>query len=64
MSAHRVAVEVAAGELHEHARDLLARGWRLALVAGHDDGDALRVVYLFCDGPPDQRHEVTVRLDP
>ncbi|MDE3094029.1 MAG: NADH-quinone oxidoreductase subunit C [Acidobacteriota bacterium] len=64
MSAERLAVEVAAGELHERARDLLARGLRLALVAGHDDGDALRVVYLFCDGPPDRRHEVTVRLDP
>ena len=64
MSAERHREEVAAGDLHQRAGDLLARGLRLALVAGHDDGDALRVVYLFTGGPPDLRHEVAVRLDP
>jgi len=56
--------EVAASELHDRAAGLFASGCRLALVAGHDDGDALRVVYLFTQGPPDERHELTLRLDP
>jgi len=43
---------------------LLAGGHRLAGVAGHDDGDALRVVYIFTSGPPDVRHELVVRLSP
>ncbi|MGA9678517.1 MAG: NADH-quinone oxidoreductase subunit C, partial [Mycobacterium sp.] len=30
----------------------------------HDDGDALRVVYLFTSGPPDSRIELHIRLDP
>ena len=31
----------------ERAEELLGTGFRLALVAGHDDGDRLRVVYLY-----------------
>ncbi|ORV86146.1 formate hydrogenase [Mycobacterium interjectum] len=42
----------------EMAEDLLSKGFRLALVAAHDDGDALRVVYLFLAGPPDRRIEI------
>jgi Ni,Fe-hydrogenase III large subunit/Ni,Fe-hydrogenase III component G len=56
--------EIAAGELPERAAAHFALGRRLALVAGHDDGDALRAVYLFTSGPPDERHELVVRLDP
>jgi Ni,Fe-hydrogenase III large subunit/Ni,Fe-hydrogenase III component G len=56
--------EIAAHELHERAAAHFARGHRLALVAGHDDGESLRVVYLFTSGPPDERHELVVRLDP
>jgi Ni,Fe-hydrogenase III large subunit/Ni,Fe-hydrogenase III component G len=56
--------EIAASELHERAAAHFALGHRLALVAGHDDGDALRAVYLFTSGPPDERHELVVRLDP
>ena len=63
-AAPRHGEEIDASELHGRAAVLLAGGWRLALVAGHDDGDALRVVYLFTQGPPDERHELTVRLDP
>ena len=37
---------------------LLGNGFRLALVAAHDDGDALRVVYLFLAGWPDRRVEL------
>lgn len=48
-------------ELGETAAGLFADGFRLALVAGHDDGDAgFRVVYLFLAGRPDRRVELTV----
>ena len=56
--------EISSNELHDRAETFLGRGHRLALVAGHDDGEALRVVYLFTSGPPDERHELVVRLDP
>ena len=42
----------------DKAEELLAAGFRLALVAGHDDGDRLRVVYLFLAGRPDRRVEL------
>ena len=54
---------VTPGELEGAARALLEAGFRLALVAGHDDGHALRAVYSFCAGPPDRRAELQVRLD-
>jgi Ni,Fe-hydrogenase III large subunit/Ni,Fe-hydrogenase III component G len=54
---------VALGELRGRAQGLLEAGYRLALVAGHDDGHGLRVVYLFCAGPPDRRVELQVRLE-
>ena len=59
----RAAVPLAATDLVDAARALLDAGYRLALVAGHDDGATLRVVYLFVDGPPDTRVELVVRLD-
>lgn len=40
------------------AEDLLGKGFRLALVAAHDDDRALRVVYLFLAGRPDRRVEL------
>lgn len=44
----------------ERAEELLGTGFRLALVAGHDDGDRLRVVYLYSatasNHPIRQRH--------
>ncbi|ORV55451.1 formate hydrogenase [Mycobacterium florentinum] len=40
------------------AEQLLDDSFRLALVAAHDDGDDLRVVYLFLAGGPDRRVEV------
>ena len=42
----------------DKAEDLLAEGFRLGLVAAHDDGDRLRVVYLFLAGRPDRRVEL------
>ena len=60
----RQAHQITAGELAAEAARLLAAGYRLAMVAAHDDQDALRVVYVFCAGPPDRRAELEVRLDP
>jgi Ni,Fe-hydrogenase III large subunit/Ni,Fe-hydrogenase III component G len=44
--------------LPDKAEELFAAGFRLALVAAHDDGDRLRVVYLFLAGQPDRRIEL------
>jgi Ni,Fe-hydrogenase III large subunit/Ni,Fe-hydrogenase III component G len=62
--AARQAHQVTAGELAAEAARLLGEGYRLAAVAAHDDSRALRVVYVFCAGPPDRRAELEVRLDP
>ncbi|HUZ25528.1 MAG TPA: NADH-quinone oxidoreductase subunit C [Streptosporangiaceae bacterium] len=56
--------QVTAGELEAEAARLLAEGYRLAAVAAHDDDRGLRVVYVFCAGPPDRRAELEVGLDP
>lgn len=53
---------VSEDELADTAEDLLGTGHRAALVAAHDDGDRLRVVYLFVAAHPDRRVELTVRL--
>ncbi|GAB2977668.1 MULTISPECIES: hydrogenase large subunit [Amycolatopsis] len=60
----RTARTIAAAELPERAQALLEHGHRLALVAGHDDGDTLRAVYLFTATGPERRVELHVRLDP
>jgi Ni,Fe-hydrogenase III large subunit/Ni,Fe-hydrogenase III component G len=62
MSANRVSRTVSGDELVGAAEELLTDGFRLGLVAGHDDGDALRVVYLFLAGRPDRRVELTLRV--
>ena len=54
---------VTAAELPQRAGVLLADGYRLALVAAHDDHDSFRVVYLFTAGQPDRRVELIVRTD-
>jgi Ni,Fe-hydrogenase III large subunit/Ni,Fe-hydrogenase III component G len=59
----RTARTIAPAELPDRALALLDHGYRLALVAGHDDGDALRAVYLFTATSPDRRVELHVRLD-
>lgn len=50
-------------DLFDATTRLLAQGFRLASVAGHDDVDAVRVVYVFIKGPPDERNELVVLLD-
>ncbi|HZC27549.1 MAG TPA: NADH-quinone oxidoreductase subunit C [Actinopolymorphaceae bacterium] len=63
--AERAVIDLTPDSLPAWAAQLLADGYRLALVAAHeDDAAALRVVYLFTDGPPDSRVELHVRLDP
>ncbi len=47
-------------ELAGAVGELLAAGYRLALVAAHDEGDALRIVYLLVAGQPDRRVELTL----
>ena len=59
----RATVPQGPADLVDAARALLDAGYRLALVAGHDEGATLRVVYLFVDGPPDSRVELVVHLD-
>jgi Ni,Fe-hydrogenase III large subunit/Ni,Fe-hydrogenase III component G len=50
-------------ELYPAAAELLQAGFRLALMAAHEDHDAFRVVYLFTAGAPDRRVELTLRTD-
>ena len=54
-------VDVATGALAGTVEAMARDGWRLALVAGHDDGDGFRVVYSFLR-PVGQRRELVVRL--
>jgi Ni,Fe-hydrogenase III large subunit/Ni,Fe-hydrogenase III component G len=56
------AYPVTGAELADAAAALLAEGFRLALVAAHDDGDTLRVVYMFLAGRPDRRTELTLTI--
>ncbi|MFL6140567.1 MAG: NADH-quinone oxidoreductase subunit C [Labedaea sp.] len=58
---HRTALTLTAAALNRQATSLLDNGFRVALVAGHDDGDILRAVYLFT-GPQDRRVELQVPL--
>src|SRR5258705_8093496 len=53
---------VSGDELADAAEELLTGGLRLSLVAAHDDGDALRVVYLFLAGRPQRRVELKLSV--
>jgi Ni,Fe-hydrogenase III large subunit/Ni,Fe-hydrogenase III component G len=50
--------------LGDKAEELFRSGFRLALVAAHDDGGALRVVYLLLAARPDRRVEIECVLPP
>jgi Ni,Fe-hydrogenase III large subunit/Ni,Fe-hydrogenase III component G len=52
--------EISAAELRPSVQGLLDEGFRLALVAGHDNGDALRIVYLLLAGHPERRTELSL----
>jgi len=60
--AHRIALALDPARLREQAEALFEDGFRLGLVAAHDDGPALRVVYLFLAASPDRRIELQVTL--
>jgi Ni,Fe-hydrogenase III large subunit/Ni,Fe-hydrogenase III component G len=59
----RVAITTTAATLAEHADTLQHQGFRLALVAAHDDRDALRAVYLYVAANPDRRVELHLPVD-
>ena len=59
---NRTARTLLPAELVAQATSLFSAGYRLGLVAAHDDGATLRVVYLFLAGNPDRRVELQVRL--
>jgi Ni,Fe-hydrogenase III large subunit/Ni,Fe-hydrogenase III component G len=63
-SGHRVVRSLGTTELPTHVAGLLAGGFRLALVAAHDDDRLIRVVYLFLAAAPDRRVELHVHLSP
>jgi len=63
-SQQRLSTLVAPQALEAEASALLAAGFRLGMVAGHDDGETLRAVYVFLAGEPDRRVELQVPLDP
>ena len=53
----------AADDLAAQFRALTDRGYRLALVAGHDDDDTIRIVYLLTQPGTDARVELVTRVD-
>jgi Ni,Fe-hydrogenase III large subunit/Ni,Fe-hydrogenase III component G len=63
MNGNRLRRTVTRAELADAVTELLDAGFRLALVAAHDDGaDGLRIVYLFLAGRPDRRVELELPL--
>ena len=56
-------VEVTAEELLPRVTALLADGFRLALMAAHEDPDRFRIVYLFVAPAPDRRVELVLSTD-
>lgn len=60
MRANTLRCNVSDGDLAGAVGEWLAQGFRLALVAAHDDGDTIRIVYLLLAGRPDRRVELTL----
>jgi Ni,Fe-hydrogenase III large subunit/Ni,Fe-hydrogenase III component G len=58
----RTTTTVTGDRLAAETEALLSNGFRLAMVAGHDDGPALRIVYLFLAGAPDRRTELVLTV--
>jgi len=55
-------VEVVPTDLATVVSRHLGEGFRVALVAGHDDGEDLRIVYVLVRAGDDARREITVRV--
>lgn len=60
---HRRQIEVTAESLWTRAQALLDDGFRLALIAAHEDADRFRIVYLFVAPRPDRRVELILATD-
>jgi Ni,Fe-hydrogenase III large subunit/Ni,Fe-hydrogenase III component G len=56
-------IEVTPDDLRARATGLLNDGYRLALMAAHEDPDRYRVVYLFVAAGPDRRVELVLCTD-
>jgi Ni,Fe-hydrogenase III large subunit/Ni,Fe-hydrogenase III component G len=56
----RATLELTPDQLALAAGSFLHEGFRLALVSAHDEGETFKIVYLFVNGPPDQRIELHV----
>lgn len=61
--ANRHTDRIGPAELAAGARRLLDGGYRLALIAAHEDIDGFRVVYLFTAGEPDRRVELVLHTE-
>lgn len=59
----RVAIPTTGATLAEDTGTLQRAGFRLALVAAHEDRDSLRAVYLFLAAGPDRRVELHLPID-
>jgi Ni,Fe-hydrogenase III large subunit/Ni,Fe-hydrogenase III component G len=59
---HRTALTISPDDLYGRAKSLLDKGYRVALVAGHEEAGTtgLRAVYLFTASDPDRRVELHV----
>ena len=58
MSRNWVRQRLSQDRVADTAEELLDGGFRLGLVAAHDDVDRLRIIYLFLAGWPDRRFEL------
>lgn len=56
-------IEVTADSLWTRAQALLDDGFRLALIAAHEDADRFRIVYVFVAPRPDRRVELILATD-
>jgi Ni,Fe-hydrogenase III large subunit/Ni,Fe-hydrogenase III component G len=56
-------IEVTAAQLLPRVAGLLADGFRLALMAAHEDSDRFRIVYLLVAAGPDRRVELVLCTD-
>lgn len=59
----RQQVEVTAQSLWPHAQALVDNGYRLALIAAHEDEDRFRIIYVFVAARPDRRTELVLATD-
>ena len=63
MTRTRSTLDVPTDELAAQFRAYANRGYRLALIAGHDDDDTIRIVYLLVQPGTDARVELVTRVD-